>query len=252
MPSTDTAQKQPQSWKAGSPLATAQEDRECRRPHQQAMHCAHQARSHRRPQQGALGRRRMGKNGNTSQRGNKGSPPRQWFPWAQTLSSLHMHRVQVHSLRRLHLFLFNEQSSFDAPTSWLSLQNKPGMYNWPLPPLFGAVPREPERLCPGLKSSADLPDKHSSRCEAVFLSLFQLTRMWDYICPDEAFSNATWLGHSFLIHPSREDTFLSLAQKLLRGELGVLILLLDASLSMYAVAYSTFSVLGISKQEAGE
>lgn len=60
-------------------------------------------------------------------------------------------------------------------------------------------------------------------------------------------------GTVFLIHPSREDTFLSLAQKLLRGELGVLILLLDASfINKHAVAYSTFSVLGISKQEAGE
>lgn len=115
------------------------------------------------------------------------------------LSRLHMHRrVQVHSLEAPACFSSMNSHLSMLPLAGFRCQNKPGMYNWPLPPCLEPSLEEPERLCPGLKSSADLPDKHSSRCEAVLLSLFQLTRMWGrYICPDEAFPNATWLRHSF-------------------------------------------------------
>ena len=58
---------------------------------------------------------------------------------------------------------------------------------------------------------------NSSPCEVVLLSLFQLTHMCDATSVQmKHFLILPGWGIVFLIHPSREETFLSLAQKLLR------------------------------------
>lgn len=103
--------------------------------------CAHQARSHHsRPQQGALGRRRMGKN-RIPAKERQGSHRSSGFHEPR-LSHLHTHRkLQVHSFEVPACFsLMNSHLSM-LPLAGFRCQNKPGVYSWLLPPLFGAVPR---------------------------------------------------------------------------------------------------------------
>lgn len=102
--------------------------------------CAHQAsRHHSRPQQCTLGRCRMGKNRILAFE-SQGSHQRSGFNEPR-LSHLHIHRKVLNSFVSDVCFSLINSHLLMFPLPSLHCQNKPGVYNWLLPHLFGAVPR---------------------------------------------------------------------------------------------------------------
>ena len=147
LPSMGTAHKKHQPWKASSLLATTQEDRECCWQHQQTTLRPSGQRPPEPPQLCTLGRWGMGKNRIRATE-RQGSHQSSGFSEPRLLH-LHIHRQVLNSFVWDASFSLINSHRLMLPLPGFRCQNKPGVYSWLLPPLFGAIPRGTWGAVPG-------------------------------------------------------------------------------------------------------